>query len=193
MQRLTALVITLIATAGVLVTGAGLGLGNPAATAEEIVPALTINGADAEVGAMIEDAVARYERLGLQLPPLEINVHAKDREHCHGHRAYWDHHDHHDVIDLCFFDQFTVLHELAHAFEHHNLDEHTRDEFMALTPGQVWRDDDVKYNHQGIEDAANTIARGLLDETVDPDSEKDQADLNAFELLVGIPSPRIAT
>lgn len=179
MQRPTAFVIAAIFAISLI------GSTDPAAAVNEPSRPNVITGGDAETRAIVEDAVASFTGLGLELPRIAINIHPRDKQFCDGHRAYWQSGRDHDVIDLCFIDTFTVLHELAHSWEQHNLTDETRIAFLELTPGQKWRSDEVKYNSQGIEDAANTIAGVVLSRQIGSTTSPRLADIQAFDVLVG--------
>ncbi len=147
--------------------------------------ATVVSGGTPESRAVIEDALNRFARAGLDLPPVHFTIHPPDKRHCNGYRAYWAPGSHSDEIRLCFFDTFTVLHELAHSWESDALSDKTRQDFMELTNSHAWRSDEVKYNAQGIEAVANTVARILLAGDPYVNSSRHEDDLAAFEVLTG--------
>jgi hypothetical protein len=57
-----------------------------------------------------------------------------------------------------------ILHELAHAWESDNVDDLTRDQFLAAAPVSIWLDPDAEWEDQGVEHAAEIIMWGLMDE-----------------------------
>ncbi len=149
-----------------------------------------IHGADPEFSAVIEHAIDRYASAGLALPPLRVFVHPT-KDGCAGHLGFYAQYGEADRIDLCTRSQFYVLHELAHAWQHHNLSEPTRQAFLDET-GLVWYDPDVKWVRRGAEALANTVAWGLLDEPLSDVESHGLGDmLDRFQLLTGRSSPRI--
>ena len=68
------------------------------------------------------------------------------------------------VIHSCGVD-FTLLHELTHAWDFHQLDDETRATFLALAKADVWRHPD-NWHLSGAEHAANVVAWGLMEERI---------------------------
>lgn len=109
-------------------------------------------------------ALGRFEEAGLELPPVEIHIH-NDRSECNGLNGYlggsqetgW-------VLHSCGVD-FTLLHELAHAWDNHSLDEETREKFLGIAQADTWNNDE-NWNLAGGEHAANVIAWALMDERI---------------------------
>lgn len=151
-----------------------------------------IYGADDAFAALIERSIDRFENAGLRLPPLRIYAHdATDA--CGGHTGQFGHDGDERRIDLCAGSSHTaiVLHELAHAWEHHNVSEATRQAFLDAT-GLVWYDANLPWRERGIERLATTIAWGLLDTGLSEDRVEESADLiGLFELLTGRATPRL--
>lgn len=96
-------------------------------------------------------------------------------------------------VDLCIgeggtADRRTVLHELGHEWEYQNVDAPTRQAFLDLRGLEAWvpADSDMPWQ-EGIEQAAETIAWGLMDQPIGikiPDTAtQDLAE--AFRLLTG--------
>jgi hypothetical protein len=83
--------------------------------------------------------------------------------------------------------RFGILHELAHAWEYQNLDDTTRDAFLARQGREVWSDGELTWGEdEGIELAVEIIAWGLMD-TGEPRPENTSLDdlAEAFHLLTG--------
>ncbi len=150
-----------------------------------------IYGASEETEEAIEQAIARFNTEGLTLPTdLRIYVH-DTRDECQGHPGLFNQDYSGTRIDLCTTDGFIVLHELAHAWEHHSMDDTTRQAFLDHTGLEVWNHADADWTERGIELAANAIAWGLLDETLtDGEATEYSEQLDRFELLTGQASPR---
>ncbi len=60
-----------------------------------------------------------------------------------------------------------MLHELAHLWMAEHVDEAIRSDFIEHTGAHTWRDLNVPWRHRGIEQAADTIAWGLLGGTIE--------------------------
>ena len=109
-------------------------------------------------------ALDRFEEAGLELPPVEIHIHS-DKSECNGLNGYlanttdggW-------IIHSCGV-AFTLLHELAHAWDNHSLDDETRAEFLELAQADTWDNPD-NWNLAGGEHAANVVAWALMDERI---------------------------
>jgi hypothetical protein len=179
---------------GIFAVGFGrIGAVSAGGPAEPAGP-VTIHHSDAATTELIEWAVARYTETGLELPDVEFFVHTDDRDACDGHDGYWHPGRNADRIDICEATELLVLHELAHAWEHHSVTDDTRDAFMAVHPGDEWRDEGVGHFAQGIERFAEAVAWGLKSKTI---PEKNVTALHErielFEMVTGVPTPRLAT
>jgi hypothetical protein len=149
-----------------------------------------IYGADAELEALIEAAIELYQTAGLIVPALRIYAHDTS-DGCRGMSGLYSQEPPVDRIDLCTRLQATVLHELAHAWEHHSMSEDTRQAFLEHTGLKAWQSyGDVEWEDRGIERAAQIIAWGLMDIQI-TNTERFLEELYRFELLTGIPSPRL--
>jgi hypothetical protein len=150
-----------------------------------------IYGADVELTAVIDAAINRYNTTGFSLDPMRFYAHPTD-DTCKGNKALFGQNGELDRIDLCSGRTFAiVLHELAHAWEHNNMSDNTRQAFLDYT-GLVWYDPDVNWRNRGNEVAANTIAWGLRETPLTATDIGNYSELlHRFELLTGIPSPRL--
>lgn len=143
-------------------------------------------------------ALARFQRAGLQLPPLAIAFHDV-KQPCDGHPGFYRsgtpaH------IDICGFawnqsptaPKKTILHELAHAWDRHNLTEDIRLRFLRFRGLDTWGDEQTPWEEQGFEHAAEVIAWALMDRELDMVTIRD-ADpttlAQAYELLTSTPPP----
>ena len=178
----------------VIIPLVSVGISGPTAIveAEAIVDPRGIYGSDAELTEIIEYAIERFDEVGLDLPELRIYVHpAKDG--CGGATCRYGQHGELDRIDLCSQAKFpyTMLHELAHAWEKHNVPDEVRQDFLAET-GLVWYNAQVPWKERGIEAAAEAIAWGLYEKPLTAEQAAGHAErLRHFELLTGIQSPRV--
>jgi hypothetical protein len=144
--------------------------------------------------ALTEWALGRFEEAGLTLPDLTLNFH-DEKSRCRGHQGYFEPGSPHR-IDICGFNwnRFLVtprkvmLHELAHAWVHDNLDPRARDEFLELRGLDSWSSSHAIWAEQGMEHAAEIMAWGLMDEEISMTSVggADPQNLGAaFRLLTG--------
>jgi hypothetical protein len=195
---------TLIVTAAVAVLGVPLlrggaeaqsapelGVSSVVAAAEPVQDSPGIYGADVELTAVINAAIDRYNTTGFTLDPMRFYAHPTD-DKCRGNKALFGRDGELDRIDLCSGRTFAiVLHELAHAWEHNNMSDNTRQAFLDYT-GLVWYDPDVNWRNRGNEVVANTIAWGLRETPLTATDIGNYSELlHRFELLTGIPSPRL--
>jgi hypothetical protein len=148
-----------------------------------------IYGADDQFTAVIESAIDRFDGVGLTLPELRI-YHHSDPSGCPGATAQFNQDGSGTRVDLCTQVGYTLLHELAHAWEYHTMSDETRQAYLEITGLPTWADPEVGWADRGIERAATTIAWGLL-ETPITNSAAFVDELRSFELLTGIASPRI--
>lgn len=122
-----------------------------------------------EIASMVEWALGLFEEADMELPALEINHHGDDTAPCDGHDGLHRPGEGRSVIELCTDDvtfptQAMVIHELAHAWVNHNVDEDTRNAFQELRGNEHWHDYDAAAWHEnGTEQAAEIVAWGLFD------------------------------
>lgn len=194
---------TLIATVVVVILGAAVlesshlpgpnapALAAAAAAAEKPANHPWVNGADPELSATIEAAIARFDEIGLPLPALRIYYHPSD-EGCGGHSGLFNGDGSGGRIDLCTRVKNTILHELAHAWEHHGMSDPARQAFLERNGLESWNHVDTDWDERGIEAVAQAIAWGLMDTPITNPAAFPQQ-LEEFELLTGLRSPRLAT
>ncbi len=100
----------------------------------------------------------RYAEEGLQLPEITLVVHDSLRQ-CNGRVGTYLR-DTNELV-LCQIDSETVLHELAHAWVSHNLDEGDRARFLELRRVDTWNDHDDEWSTRGTEHAAEILVWAL--------------------------------
>lgn len=123
---------------------------------------LSLINASVEQTELVTEAIAQFEDAGLDLPPLEIEFHDDDAR-CKGfegiHRpAPRDQLVEADRILMCNRMKIILLHELAHAWKHHNLSEETRAAFAEHWDLDNWNDMAAAWGDRAVERAAHTIA-----------------------------------
>jgi hypothetical protein len=147
-------------------------------------------GSDERSRQQIADAEAAFLAAGLELPGLEIHVH-ENYAGCDGLAGQFNRDGSGLRVDFCSGNSFTVLHEFAHAWEYHNVDDVARDRLLELHGLESWRSRDIPWAERGVEVAAETIAKGLLERAF-PQWQCEEVELLAegFRLLTGRSSPR---
>ena len=172
-----------------LIPSASATLGPPAPVT--IAPHV-VYGSDERSLEQIAYAEAAFQAAGLELPNLEIHVH-ENFTGCDGWAGLFNRDGSGTRVDLCSGTQFTVLHEFAHAWEYHHVDDATRNQFLELHGLDAWRGRQLPWAQRGTEVAAETIARGLLDRPLPPWQCEEAQVLDAgFALLTSHRSPRFA-
>lgn len=153
-------------------------------------PSHVVHGSDERSREQIADADAAFRVAGLTLPGLEIHVH-ENYKGCDGLAGQFSRDGSGLRVDFCSGNSFTVLHEFAHAWEYHNVDDTTRDELVEMHGLETWRSRDVPWAERGVEVAAETIAKGLLERAF-PEWQCEEVELldQGFRLLTGQSSPR---
>jgi hypothetical protein len=151
-------------------------------------PVIAIDGGSPAQRQTVIAAVDRYLSVGLLLPDLDVHFHT-GMEGCDDKQGLFHREGDLAVIDLCFGGEFLALHELGHAWERFNLHDSDRAAFQRMTGATTWRSIDVAWGRRGAEQAANTMAKGLLSTPL-ASLEYHAADLARFEALTGITSPR---
>lgn len=133
---------------------------------------LTLIDATEEQTHAIAEAIALFDDADLSLPPLRIEFY-DTTDGCHGHAGQYQQATAAngigvDRIALCNHRRSVALHELAHAWMRHNLDDQTRQSVMDHWGLERWRDKTDAHLDRGVERAAETIAFTL--NQVDPDT-----------------------
>ncbi len=163
----------------------------PEATVETL-DAYGIYGADSAQEAEITAAMAVLADNGLTVPELRIYVH-ESNQGCRENQGLFGTGGDKHRVDICNFDESIIRHELVHAWEHHNMDDSTRQAFQDHIGLDNWNDHDQPHYSRGIEEAAYLIVWGMDDNPISRMSRNHYADdLTGYELLTGTASPRIS-
>jgi hypothetical protein len=139
-------------------------------------------------------ALEQYETAGLELPVLQIHLHS-DPAACKGNQGLFSSGSTPWKITLCTEERMVYLHEIGHSWSELNLTEAERAEYVEQRGMESWNDPETPWRARGSEDAANTLAWGLVDDPISemipggPLAQKN----DAFRLLTGSDSPRIVT
>lgn len=149
-------------------------------------------GATATQLDRLDAAVAQFAAAGLDLPAIEVNFHDTNAP-CNGHaglyRAAAEAHPR-DTITICDTMPFYLLHELAHAWEHHAIGDDHREHLTEEWNLPTWGSHDFAWDERGIEQAAETVAF-TLSRTQPTDNDKITRYGCDFERLTGqeLPNP----
>ena len=162
---------------------------NPTAAVDPDNGATVIGGTRSQREAA-DWAIGRFEYAGLTVPSIEIHLHPSD-EPCGGHRGIFSSGSHR--VDVCVEEPAVILHEIAHAWNHLNLSEPQRSEYVSVGGFGSWDDPETPWSDRGSEDAADRIAWALLDDpiagfTADGPIARANA---AYRLLTGQDAPRV--
>jgi hypothetical protein len=137
-------------------------------------------------------ALEQYESAGLELPVLQIHL-SDDPAACKGNRGLFSSGSTPWKITVCTEDQMVYLHEMGHAWSEFNLSDEEMSRYVEERAMESWNDSDTAWGDRGSEDAANTLAWGLVDDPISnmlPDGPLAQLN-EAFRMLTGFDSPRI--
>jgi hypothetical protein len=153
-------------------------------------PTHVVHKSDERSREQISAADAAFRVAGLELPDLEIYIH-ENYAGCDGLAGQFNRDGSGLRVDFCSGNSFTVLHEFAHAWEYHNVDDTTRDALVEMHGLETWRSSEVPWEERGVEVAAETIAKGLLERAF-PEWQCEELELlnRGFRLLTGRSSPR---
>lgn len=152
----------------------------------------SVTGGTEEQQKLVAWALERYESAGLDLPVLEFHLH-DDKSSCKGNSGLFSRSSSSWGISLCTEDRMVFLHEIGHAWAEHTLIDSQRAEYVEHQSMESWNDPETPWRSRGSEEAANTLAWGLLDDPIRgiaPDGPLAQKN-EAFRLLTGVYSPRI--
>lgn len=192
------LLIAILLTIGGLLDGVGTTIAAAAAPTESAAklvveptppaaPLTLINASTKDVD-LVDEAIAQFDAAGLTLPPVEIEF-FKDSKGCKGHEGIHQPAQRGQVavadrIVICNRMKIILLHELAHAWKHHNLSEETRVQFTQHWELENWNDKSDAWGDRGVERAAHTIAFTLNQQ--DPNvSDGVRRYVCGYELLTG--------
>lgn len=107
-----------------------------------------------EQAERVSDAKRLLEQKGLQVPAVTIEFHASENG-CAGNLGYFR--PYQNRIDICTDLRFVLVHELAHSWVHHNLDEAAKQKFVKRNQLRSWNDKQDDWDERGTELAAFTI------------------------------------
>lgn len=176
---------TFLATLGFI----GASAANPVPLSADLpsagMPApVTVVGASESDHAAIGWAVDRFQRGGLELPPVVIEIQTAPND-CNGYDGLFRSRETPPTVLICNPSRYIVLHELAHAWEHHNLTDDTRQQFMELLGLTAWNDHDSAWKERGVEVLAEIITWGLYDIDLTADLDEKLMKQNAYSLITG--------
>jgi hypothetical protein len=165
-----------------------------------------LTSAGTETGRTVEEqelvswAYARFELVGMELPSVDISFH-DDTDACGGvHGRFRGSGDDRKVL-VCVRDagtfatrlerQRTLVHELAHAWDHANLDDEARRHLLPVVDAHGWYAADADWDERGVERFAETIVWGLYDQLRRPVLiDVSCAELHAdFRVITGTTAP----
>ncbi|MCP5028657.1 MAG: hypothetical protein GY929_20475 [Actinomycetia bacterium] len=209
-------VMAVAAALAIMMAGCGSSAPSPSRSAAfESTPAtivtdagqhIEIDGGEAFLGPLVEWGLGRFAEAGLdepQVPRIQVKP---DDPACFGVTGLFRENAEGRSIVICLDDsricefpdapdgfrtpaRSCILHELAHAWLRDNLDQETREAFVAVSPVENWYENGGAWDQQGVEHAAETIMWGLIDERLPLSRLADPqcADIETrFRLLTGV-------
>lgn len=118
-------------------------------------------------------AHARFAMVGIELPPVDISFH-DETDACGGVNGRFRGSGESRTVLVCVRDagtsasrlerQRTLVHELAHAWDHANLDDEARRRLLPVVDAHGWYAADADWDERGIERFAETMVWGLYDQ-----------------------------
>ncbi len=150
----------------------------------------TVYGADEAAVERIREIESVFDAAGFQLPAMTIHVYPNNLG-CDGLSGRFNNDGSGTMVELCSMHRFWLLHEFAHAWTYNNLSDDDRIEFMDYHGLEAWNSKAIDWADRGMEVAAETIAKGLLDSDL-PEWQLDEAPALAagYQILTGMKSPR---
>lgn len=165
-----ALVHLAVALAGVLTSLPGVAA-QPVPVVDPL-DGIDVGDLPVELAGLVTWSVGLFDEAELELPPVRFVYHGDDTTPCSGWGGVHRSADGRSTIDICRSDAggatpWLFLHELAHAWAAHDLDDGRRADFQALRGWTHWSDhEELEWHERGTEQAAEIIAWGLIDRPV---------------------------
>jgi hypothetical protein len=184
---------TRIGTRIVVATAAVLTLG-PAQSRATVVGPVVVRDATAEQLELIRWAVRRYEAAGLELPLVDLTLHA-DPSGCGDNSGFFSGSGR---LDICVpgaspLARNVLVHELAHAWCETHLTASDERRFVAFRGLTIWNSYEVPWAFRGMEQAAEIIDWAVGDRMIPPllpDGTDHPAQLRAaYRELTGTRAP----
>jgi len=150
----------------------------------DIEPEHTMDGVPADQTDIIDWALGLFDTAGLELPGIDF-ISFADTTDCFDRTGASIRRGYRTEVRLCLngtpqVDDWVVLHQIAHAWDNHNLIESQRDTFLTMRDLESWR---LGERHKmGSENAAETLVWGLLDRPLPPGRF---GEISCDELLAG--------
>ncbi len=160
-------------------------------SSQDVLRATTITADNDEQQAMAEWALAQMDAAGLELPPMDVFVHA-DSDGCitpSGRQltGYYTKIDGRPTVHSCGT-RWTLVHELAHAWDNYQLDDATRERLLEHQGLTDWLSED--WTAAGSEHVASIVAWAIDGSHPTSIGFYDRAHLaQAYEIATGSPKP----
>lgn len=156
-------------------------------------PATTNFTVHADTGEQLQrlaEALLAFSGSGLDLPPLEITFY-EGTGGCDGEKGLFRGGSTPWHIAICELHVTSIVeHELAHAWERANVDDHQRDDFLDLMGLEAWHNPADPWNERGVEWAAVVIQQSVAGLPLPPVlSKRSISRLEGFEVLTGQVAP----
>ena len=165
----------------------GPSLQAPAPAEEAPIFTTTIRAETDEQYAMAESVLADMAVAGFELPPVTIHLHS-DKDGCNQLNGYFVQNDGENIVHSCG-NRWTLIHELAHAWDTYTLDDETRHEFMHHQGLDSWYHE--TWNQAAGEHLASIVAWAIDGARPSRIGYYDDDHLaEAYEMATGMPVPQ---
>jgi hypothetical protein len=166
----------------------GPSLQAPAAPAhEERIFTTTIHTETYAQHVMALSALAEMAAAGFEMPPVAIHIHS-EKDGCNQLNGYFVQIDGENIVHSCG-NRWTLIHELAHAWDAAMLDDETRNDFMGHQGLDSWHHE--TWNQAAAEHLASIVAWALDGARPSRIGYYDDEHLAvAYELATGTPVPQ---
>lgn len=162
----------------------------PPAAGKEPEAVVRIHAANPASESLAEWALSTFAEAGLHVTIREIHLH-DDESACGGRAGTFA--PAALRIDVCRVREKVILHELAHAWAHEHLSLVQRARYVSLGGFDSWNDPQTGWADRASEDAADTIAWGLMERPIHmPSTPGPLTEINdRYRLLTGTDAPRV--
>lgn len=150
----------------------------------------TVTGGTPPERVIVLEAIARFSALPGEMPPLQVRIFGKSG--CGGLSGVFRGGTDIWQVDICDVTRWVILHEMGHAWTALHLTQQQRSRFVERWGLETWNSRETPWRLRGAEHAADTIAWGLVDESIGCHSSDGPIArrLLAFRQLTGVDSQR---
>lgn len=141
-----------------------------------------VQGSNLEREAQLAEILANFAHHGLQPPAVDVRFDLPSVE-CRGAFGLFSPRVTRHQVSVCGDQPWVLVHELAHAWIHDNVDQPTRDKYLVLRDKPTWNSSAFAWKDRGFEDAAFVMQHLLTPRPSLAQSREWKSRRAAFELL----------